>query len=346
MRFAVIGLDHRHIYHMVGGLLEAGATCAGYDPNTSDARVLQGFQERFPLLAPVERRFLLEDRSIDIILSAAIPCDRAGIAIDAMSHGKDVMVDKPGLTSFEQLAAVQQAVRDTGRIFSICFSERFVVPSTIVAEKLISDGAVGRVIQTIGIGPHRLNRGLRPPWFFSRERYGGILVDIASHQIDQYLHFTGSSDAEIITSSIGRFGPEDLTDFEDFGEILIRSPQGNGYIRVDWFTADGLPTWGDGRLFILGTQGTIELRKYVDLDGRSGADHLFLVDRTGTRHIDGSREPLTYFRNFLSDVRDRTETAMTQSHVFTVCRLALEAQAAATRLPRDFSPATGEAFVR
>jgi predicted dehydrogenase len=346
MRFAVIGLDHRHIYHMVGGLLEAGATCAGYDPNTSDARVLQGFQERFPLLAPMERRSLLEDRSIDIILSAAIPCDRAGIALDAMSHGKDVMVDKPGVTSFEQLAAVQQAVRDTGRIFSICFSERFVVPSTIVAGKLISDGAIGRVIQTIGMGPHRLNRGLRPPWFFSRERYGGILVDIASHQIDQFLHFTGSSDAEIITSSIGRFGPEDLADFEDFGEILIRSPQGNGYIRVDWFTADGLPTWGDGRLFILGTQGTIELRKYVDLDGRSGADHLFLVDRTGTRHIVGSREPLTYFRNFLCDVRDRTETAMTQSHVFTVCRLALEAQAAATRLPRDFRSPIEEASVR
>ncbi len=332
MRFAVIGLDHRHIYHMVGGLLDAGATCAGYDPNTSDERVLQGFQERFPDLAPADRRSLLEDDSVDVILSAAIPCDRAAIAVEAMARGKDVMVDKPGVTSFEQLAAVRQAVRDTGRIFSICFSERFIVPSTIVAGKLIADGAIGRVIQTMGMGPHRLNRAIRPAWFFSAENYGGILVDIASHQIDQFLHFTGSDDAAIIASSIGHFGPADLPDFEDFGEILIRSPQGNGYIRVDWFTADGLPTWGDGRLFILGTEGTIELRKYVDLDGRPGTDHLFLVDRTGTRHIDASREPLTYFRSFLNDVRDRTETAMSQAHVFTVCRLALEAQAQATRL--------------
>jgi predicted dehydrogenase len=346
MRFAVIGLDHRHIYHMVSGLFEAGATCAGYDPNTSDARVLQGFQERFPLFSPVERRYLFEDGSIDIILSAAIPCNRAGIAVEAMSHGKDVIVDKPGVTTFEQLAAVQRTVSETSRIFSVCFSERFIVPSTILAQRLVSDGAIGRVVQTIGMGPHRLNRALRPPWFFSREQYGGILVDIASHQIDQFLHFTGSSDAEIIASSIGHFAPGDLSDFEDFGEVLIRSPQGNGYIRVDWFTADGLPTWGDGRLFILGTQGTIELRKYVDLDGRSGSDHLFLVDRTGTRHIDGSREPLTYFQNFLSDVRDRTETAMSQSHVFTVCRLALEAQAAATRLPGDFRPRTGEALIK
>jgi hypothetical protein len=100
----------------------------------------------------------------------------------------------------------------------------------------------------------------------------------------------------------------------------------SGYIRVDWFTPDGLPTWGDGRLFIMGTEGTIELRKYVDIDGRPGKDHLFLVDRTGTRHIPCEGQPLTYFRAFMDDVRDRTETAMPQAHVFTVSRLALEAQ--------------------
>jgi predicted dehydrogenase len=339
MRFAAIGLDHRHIYHMVAGLLDAGATCAGYDPNTSDPRVLQGFQERFPQLAPVERGRLLDDGSVDIVLSAAIPCDRAGIAIDAMTRGKDVMVDKPGVTSFPQLAAIEQAVLDTGRIFSICFSERFVVPSTIVAGKLIADGAIGRVIQTIGIGPHRLNRAIRPSWFFDASSYGGILVDIASHQIDQFLHFTGSPDGDIVASSVGHYGPADLPDFQDFGEVLIRNSHANGYIRVDWFTADGLPTWGDGRLFILGTEGSVELRKYVDPDGRPGTDHLFLVDRHGTRHIDASREPLTYFRSFLDDVRDRTETAMSQAHVFTVCRLALEAQARAVTLQGDRAPA-------
>jgi predicted dehydrogenase len=342
MRFAAIGLDHRHIYHMVAGLLDAGATCAGYDPATSDPRVLQGFQERFPLLTPVESGRLLDDGSIDVILSAAIPCDRAGIAVEAMRRGKDVMVDKPGVTSLAQLEAVQQAVRDTGRIFSICFSERFVVPSTIVAGKLIADGAIGQVIQTIGMGPHRLNRAIRPPWFFDTGAYGGILVDIASHQIDQFLHFTNSSDGSIVASSVGHYGPADLPDFEDFGEVLIRSGRANGYIRVDWFTADGLPTWGDGRLFILGTEGSIELRKYVDLDGRPGTDHLFLVDRRGTRHMDASREPLTYFQGFLADVRDRTETAMSQAHVFTVCRLALEAQARAVTLQGDRSPEARE----
>lgn len=333
MRFAAIGLDHRHIFHMVAGLLEAGADCAGFDPGTGDARVLAGFRERFPQLRPVEAQRLLDDASIDLIACAGIPSERAALAIRATRAGKDVMVDKPGVTSFDQLAAVEAAVAETGRIFSICFSERFIVPATLIAGKLIADGAIGRVVQTIGLGPHRLNRAIRPGWFFDAAAYGGILTDIASHQIDQFLHFTGSDTAEIVSSGIGHFGAEDLPDFQDFGEILLRSDRAGGYIRVDWFTADGLSTWGDGRLTILGTEGTIELRKYVDIAGRPGSDHVFVVDKAGTRHIDASREPLTYFRDLIADVGARSETAMAQAHVFAVCRLALEAQAKAVWLP-------------
>ena len=331
MRFAAVGLDHRHIFHMVQGLIEAGAQCVGFDPQTSDPKVLAGFAERFPDLKPVERQRLIDDPTIDLIVTAAIPCDRAAIAISAMKAGKDVMVDKPGVTSFDQLAAVERAIAETKRIFSVCFSERFVVPSTIVAGKLIEDGAIGRVVQTIGLGPHRMNRAIRPAWFFDKAFFGGILTDIASHQIDQFLHFTGSQDATIIAASTGHFGAADLPDFEDFGEVLLRSDDARGYVRVDWFTADGLPTWGDGRLTILGTEGTIELRKYVDLAGRSGTDHVFLVDRHGTRHIDASQEKLTYFDRFVRDVADRTETSVSTRHVLTVCRLALQAQALAAR---------------
>lgn len=326
MRFAAIGLDHRHIYHMVGELLAAGAQCAGYCPQTSDPRVLAGFQERFPLVQPRERQALLNAPDIDVILCAAIPRDRAGIAIAAMRRGKDVMCDKPGITSLEDLAEVQAVVAETGRIFSICFSERFVVPSTLVAAKLIADGEIGRVVHTTGLGPHRLNRAIRPAWHFNSATYGGILADIASHQIDQFLFFTGSTDARIVASSAGNVGHPDLPEFQDLGELTLESERARGFVRVDWFTADGLPTWGDGRLILLGTEGTIELRKYVDIDGRAGTDHLFLVNGRGTRHIDASTEPLTYFRAFAADVRDRTETAMTQRHVFTVTRLALEAQ--------------------
>jgi predicted dehydrogenase len=332
LRFAAIGLDHRHIYYHVAELIAAGAVCAGYCPQTSDPRVLEGFRERFPGLVAVDRRQLIEDPSIDIVCCAAIPSDRARIAIDAMQHGKDVMVDKPGVTTFADLAAVQACVAQTGRIFSICFSERFLVRAAEVAADLVARGDIGRVVHTTGLGPHRLNRAIRPGWFFDPGAFGGILVDIASHQIDQFLFFTGSTDAQLVASSVANHALPDVPAFEDFGEVLLRSDKASGYIRVDWYTPDGLPTWGDGRLVLLGTEGFIELRKYVDIAGRPGTDHVFVSNRSGTRHVDASGVPLSYFSRFLADVRDRTETAMPQSHVFTVTRLALQAQAQAYRM--------------
>lgn len=328
-RFAAIGLDHRHIYDLVEGLIAAGQTCAGYCPETTDLRVLTGFRKRFPDIPAANRQHLLDDPSIAFIVTAAVPCDRAALAIAAMHRGKDVLVDKPGLTSLDQLEEVRKTVAETGRIWSVCFSERFLTPSTLKALEIVRAGGIGRVVQTIGLGPHRLNRELRPAWFWDRSTYGGIINDIASHQIDQFLTFTGATDATVVASTIGEYGT--APGFEDFGEVTLQSEIARGYLRVDWFTADGLPTWGDGRLFVLGTQGTIELRKYVDIDGRDGTDHLFLVNNQETRHIPCADLPVSYFRDFAADVANRTETAMPQAHAFTVCRLALEAQSGATR---------------
>ena len=334
-RFAAIGLDHRHVYDLVAGLVEAGQECAGYWPETTDPRVLEGFRKRFPDVPAREKAALLEDASIGFVVIAAVPKDRAGLATLAMRHGKDVLVDKPGVTTAAQLAEVERAVAETGRIFSVCFSERFLTGSTQMALRLAREGAIGRVVQTVGLGPHRLNRALRPDWFFEAAAYGGILVDIGSHQIDQFLAFASATDARIVTSTVGEFGTQ--PGFEDFGEMLLRSESATGYARVDWFTPDGLGSWGDVRLTVTGTEGTMELRKNLDIAGRPGADHLFLTDRRETRYVDCSGTELTYFRDFAHDVANRTATAMPQSHVFTVCRLALEAQATAAR----FRPQVG-----
>jgi predicted dehydrogenase len=332
LKFAAIGLDHRHIYHQVGRLLGLGAECKGYHARDS-AVPLEGFVRRFPDLPRVrDVRALLEDPEIRLIVTAAIPSERAEIALEAMRHGKDVMVDKPAVITPAQLADVMHLQQATGRIWSVNFSERFEVRAMTRAAELVQAGAIGRVVQTVGFGPHRLNRHLRPDWFFRRADAGGILIDIGSHQIDQFLHFTGSDDAAIVASAVANYASPDQPEFEDFGEILLRSYRGNGYIRVDWYTPDGLPTWGDGRCTILGTEGYIELRKYVDIAGRDGTDHLFLVDRASTRHIDCSDAPLPYYARLIADVFERTETAMAQAHCFKVCELALEAQARAGRL--------------
>ena len=332
-RVGVLGIDHRHIFGQLAGMQGVGATCAGWWTDGDPGNVAPGFVKRFPDVKRVsDKRQLLEDKSIDLMLIAAIPSTRADLAIEAMRHGKDVMVDKPGCTTLDQLDRLRKTAAETKRIWSVDFSERFEVEAVTRAAELVKAGEIGRVVQTVGLGPHRLNRPTRPAWFFQREAYGGILCDIASHQIDQFLYFTNSIDAEIVASSVGNFANPGDPGLQDFGEVLLRSPNGQGYIRVDWYTPDGLPTWGDGRLTILGTEGYIELRKYVDIAGRPGTNHLFLVNGKKCQYVDASGAGLPYFRNLANDVMDRTETAMPQAHAFKVTELALKAQAKAVKV--------------
>ena len=280
-----------------------------------------------------DARQILEDDGIAVVVSAAIPKDRARIGLAAMRHGKDYMVDKPGMITLEELAEVQRVQKETGRIYSIFYSEHFSSRVTDKAGELVRSGAIGQVVNTLGLGPHRLNAPIRPSWFFEREAYGGILTDIASHQCEQFLFFTGAKDAEVTYALVANRANRQTPGLQDFGEMTLKSENATGYIRVDWFTPDGLPIWGDGRVMLVGTEGTIEMRKYIDVAGREGKDHLFLVDKTGMRHLDCSNEELAYGRNFLNDVRDRTETAMGQEHCFKAMELVLKAQAMAEAAP-------------
>jgi predicted dehydrogenase len=334
-RFAAIGLDHRHVYDLTAGLLAAGAVCVGHDPETSDPRVLAGFRKRFPDVPAVSRQRLLDDPSIDFIVLGAVPSDRATVAIEAMRRGKDVMVDKPGVTTVEQLAAVEAAARETGRIWSICLS-RLTSRALQAALEVARSGELGRLVSLTSLAPHRLNRALRPAWFFDRAAYGGIINDIGVHSIDQFLAFAGVSDATVAACTIGSFGTAP-PGFEDFAEITLRSPTMTGTMRLDWFTPDGLPDWGDGRLFLVGTEGTLELRKNLDIEGRAGGEHLFVANRQRTRYQDCSTFPVSYYRDFLDDVRDRTGRMADGGRMFSVSRLALRCQAEAQR----FAPVIG-----
>ena len=331
IRFGVVGLNHGHIYGQTEAVRLAGGQLVSF--HAPEPELVQGFARRYPdaRLARSSRE-VLEDPSIQLVLSASIPDERAPLGIDVMRHGKDFMSDKPGATTLAALAEIRRVQAETKRIYSIMFSERFENRATVHASELVQAGAIGRPLQTVGVGPHRLNAATRPAWFFDRAKYGGILCDIASHQCDQFLHFTGSTSAEIVASQVGNLHHPEYPGLEDFGDAMLRGNGGCGYIRVDWFTPDGLPTWGDGRLTILGTDGYIEIRKNVDIGGREGGSHLFLVDGSATRHIDCSRVELPYGRRLVDDVLDRTETAMPQAHAFLATELALRAQQMAQRI--------------
>ena len=331
IKFAAIGITHSHIYGQVDTLLREGASFVGFWSDEEDVAV--PFAQKFPQAKRVaDRRELLDDASIPLILTSAIPAKRAEIAIAAMRAGKDVMSDKPGMTSLDQLAEIKQVQAETRRIFSVCYSEHFETRSTVKAGELVLSGAIGKVVNTVGLGPHALFNNKRAPYFFDRNQYGGILCDIGSHQVEQFLFFTGSSDAQIVSSSVANRAHPDYPGLQDAGDMHLSAATATGYIRVDWFTPNGLGTWGDGRLFILGTDGYIEIRKYTDVAVKKQGNNLFLVDNKQARYIDCNNMPLPFGPQFVSDIVNRTHTAQDQVQCLLAAELVIKAQLAAKRV--------------
>jgi len=326
LKLGVLGIDHGHIFGMLSNMKAQGCTCEAYwtdGPAVTEEKFNTVFSD---VLRVDDRRRILDDPEVSMVLISAVPADRSKFAIEAMETGKDVMVDKPGCTTLEQLEEIREVQARTGRIWTVNFSERFEVPAVTRADELVQAGAIGRIIQTVGLGPHKQNLATRPDWYFKRERFGGILCDIGSHQIDQFLYFTNSQTADIAHALVENTTMPEQPEFQDFGEIVLKSGNGHGYIRVDWFTPKGLPTWGDGRLFLQGTDGQIELRKYTDIGRPHITNTLFLVNDEKNEMIPCEDAGLPYFPRLIADVQERTETAVGQSHTYTTTELSIRAQ--------------------
>lgn len=337
INFAVCGMSHDHIHGMVGAIQRGGGTLVAWHGAEPDK--IAAFVKRYPEAKQVgSEKEILEDKSIQLVLSSTIASERAPLGVRVMKSGKDFLSDKPGITSLEQLAAVRKTIAETKRIYGIMYSERLEVKAAVKAGELIQAGAIGRVIQTINIAPHQVAQagntdnggsGGRPDWFWNPDQYGGILCDIGSHQVDQFLFYTGSTTAEVAESQISNIRHPQHPRFQDFGDMVLRGNKGFGYVRLDWFTPNGLGTWGDGRLFILGTDGYIEVRKYTNVAVSKQGNNLFIVDGKEQRYIDCNNVPLPFGPQFVSDVVNRTHTAQDQTQCLLAAELVIKAQLAA-----------------
>ena len=331
--FAAVHLDHGHIYGQCNGLIEAGATLKWvYDP---DPAKVEAFRKTFPdvrVAGSLEQ--VLDDPQIRMVAAAAVPCDRGPLGCRVMRSEKDYFTDKTPFTRLEDLEEARRTAAATRRRYMVYFSERLHVESAMFAGDLVHDGIIGRVVQVLGLGPHRLSKPSRPDWFFDRRQYGGILCDIGSHQIEQFLFYSGARDATVTNAAVGNFNNPDKPELEDFGEASLVADNGSSsYFRVDWFTPDGLGTWGDGRTIILGTKGYIEMRKYINVGAERSGDHLFLVTNDGEQHLElAGKVGYPFFGRLILDSLNRTENAMTQAHAFKAAELCLKAQAAARRI--------------
>lgn len=324
---AATNLDHGHIYGMCNGLTEAGATVKWVYDN--DENKTANFKAMFPtaqIANSLEQ--ILDDPEVHMVAAAAIPNLRGPLGVQVMKAGKDYFTDKTPFTTLVHLEEAKKTVKETGKKYMVYYSERLHVESAIFAGQLIKDDVIGNVINVIGMGPHRLGLHKRPGWFFDKAQYGGILCDIGSHQIEQFLYFSGATDAKVTHAHVNNFAHSDTPELEDFGEANLLATNGaTNHFRVDWFTPDGLGTWGDGRTFILGTKGYIELRKYIDVGRDSTGDHLYLVTQDGEEHmyLEG-KVGFPFFGQLILDCLNRTENAMTQEHAFKAAELCIKAQ--------------------
>jgi predicted dehydrogenase len=293
------------------------------------------FRKRFPdvKIVPTQDE-ILNDPSVQLVLTSQIANERAGIAVRAMKRGKDVLSDKPGITTLEQLADVRKTIAETNRIYAIMYSELLEVKAAVYAGELVKQGAIGKVIQTINIAPHQIFQRAgdaggaagRPDWFWVPEQYGGILCDIGSHQVDQFLFYTGSTQAEVVESQIANVRHPDHPQFQDFGDMVLRGDRGFGYVRLDWFTPYGVGTWGDGRLFILGTDGYMEVRKYTNIAVSHQGNNLFVVDNKQARYIDCNAMLLPFGPQFVADIVNRTHIAQNPDEALLAAELVITAQ--------------------
>jgi predicted dehydrogenase len=333
IKFAVCGMSHDHINGMIGAIQRGGGEMVAAWAGEEDK--LAAFKKRFPDVKVVKTQDeIINDPSVQLVLSSQIASERAPLGVRVMKHGKDFLSDKPGMTTLEQLAEVRKTIAETKRIYGILYSERLEVKAAVYAGELIQKGAIGKVIQTINIAPHQIFQGKgdagggsgRPEWFWNPDQYGGILCDIGSHQVDQFLFYTGSKQAEVAESQIANVRHPDRPRFQDFGDMILRGDRGLGYVRLDWFTPDGLGTWGDGRLFILGTDGYIEIRKYTDVAVKHQGNNLFIVDKKEARYIDCNNMPLPFGPQFVADIVNRTHVAQDQEQCLLAAELVIKAQ--------------------
>jgi predicted dehydrogenase len=338
IRFAVCGISHDHIHGMIDAVTRGGGELVAWWGQEADKRAQ--FLRRYPnARAARSQDEVLHDPTIQLVLSSQVASQRAGIGVRAMQAGKDFLSDKPGITTLEDLAQVRRSIAETRRIYGIMYSERLEVKAAVYAGELIRRGAIGKVIQTINIAPHQViqragdNGGgaPRPGWFWEDPQYGGILCDIGSHQIDQFLFYTGSTSAEVVAAQIANVRHPGHPHFQDFGDMMLKGDKGFGYVRLDWFTPDGLGTWGDGRLFILGTDGYIEVRKYADVAVSPKGNNLFIVDSKRARYVDCNNGPLPFGPHFVADIVNRTHTAQDQSQCLLAAELSIRAQMTARR---------------
>jgi len=333
MKFGVIGIDHGHVYMMINNLLAVpGVECVGYytDLPTLEAQMTRAFPN-IPLARSDGE--LLERNDVDLIVSASVPNDRAPLAIRAMNHGKDFFGDAPFPTTLEHLDLLESTQTRTKKSVFIYLRERLLSRAEQLAARLVRAGEIGRPVNFIGLEPHKLMAGHRPSWQFKKLLSGGILNELGVHVLDSFCFLTGQA-VKTGRARVGNVANPDEYDFQDFGDITFQGTSGTtGYARVDWLTPETLPSFGDLRCMVVGTEGYLEVRKKIDLavdNNRYTGDQLLICSKNrAPERVDCRHIPITFHEQLVQDVIQGANRCIPHHYFFRLMRKLLELSASA-----------------
>lgn len=319
---AVAGLCHGHVWALARGLVDAGARIVlAWD---EDPVKLETFLAAFPQARKASYQEILDDKDIKLVINCTRPDRRAGVSVEILKAGKNVFSDKPGFLTREQASDIKAQMLASKLHYYIYFSESFHSEGSVFAQSLIDSGKLGSLVHFSAASPHRLNPETRPSWFFDSRINGSILVDLGCHLVQQFLCFTHSPCARVLYARLANREHPEHPGFFDFGEAVLEGSDGvTGYIEVDWFTPDGLGTWGDCRTFVRGTKASLEIRKYTDIARENEADHVYLVDSQKEMMFRAEQE-LPFFAKMIDDILNDSDEATGRFDCLDAMSLAVE----------------------
>lgn len=332
LSIAAIGMAHEHIYGQVRMLVAQGARLVGcYDADPEPCRKLLAEYPQAKIAQTEEE--LLNDPAVEVIVTAAVPSERANIGLRALAQGKHVFTDKPGIINQAQLSALKEATRNSGKKYLIYYQMRRA-PLVWEMVRRIRSGDIGKVVQVMSVCPHRCGADARPDWFFDLARSGSILMDIGVHHLDLHLLFTGQARGNLRYARMDCVRFTEYEGFYDYGEALFEYAGGSitGSFRLDWLSPDGLNAHGDGRFLVLGSEGYLDYRPSVELAGRVGKGHLFVVNQRESLALSPADvAPTTFSADLYQDFVDGGEKSMIQESIFNTAEMLLEAESEALK---------------
>jgi predicted dehydrogenase len=331
--FSVIGLNHGHINGQTKGLIDSGDWDLKH-VYAAEPDLLEAFQAKFPDVTVAESaEQILEDEAVEMVASASINADRGPLAVRALEAGKHFFVDKPCATTIEDLDAIKSAVASTGKKWFAFFGEMVLSAEVEWVREELVKGNLGEPVHFMGLGPHSLRIDTRPDWMFDDRQYGGVLNDIASHQMAQFCYWTGQDPIPQF-SRVGNLYHPEKPEFQDFGDASFSGSGGTtGYLRVDWFTPKGLPSWGDVKQQLITTNAYVEHRKNLDIGDPEYKKKLIVTrEDKETEIIDLGGRKAPFFERLTKDVEEGTDKAIPFELGYKASKAIIELQRDSIRL--------------